>query len=462
MSLEEKIQQWMSKADSKESEDYYFGEIFPQIIENFLKKGEYLEKKNYEYIISLVGFTAEPIILFHKLFHPKKHYFICSKETENTVDIIVTYEDLLPSHYEKKVVNSSDTAEIYRALKDVTKGIEPSNTLIDITGGKKSMSGAASLVGGLLSIDLGYVDYDKYFREKRKPYPGTEFPVILDNPLNIFGEEKISDARKYFNLHQFEKAYEIFDELEKILDDVGEVKRLKEITQIYMHWNNFEINEALLEIESLSENPSFKKLGVYFLETLKRHKVTLEKLQDALSKNPKEENLLSLPLNFYFTAKRYEDLGKHDIAVFIAYRGIESISQMRLREYGILVNKKVSKENYEKLGITSEKFKETVRMLYKEEYYEKDLPTKIALMDGYVILSILEDKVMNGVKLEEILDATKLRNKSIFAHGTVPLKEEDFKKINRVFSRLLIKCLGEDKKENLVTKHEQEFTFPTL
>lgn len=461
MSLEEKIQQWMSKIDSKESEDYYFKEIFPEIIESFLKKAEFLKEKNYEYIISLVGFTAEPIILFHKLFNPKKHYFICSKETEHTVDLIVTYENLLPSHYEKKVINSSDTAEIYKTLKDIIKGLEPMKTLIDITGGKKSMSGAASLVGGYLSIDLGYVDYSKYFPTKRKPYPGTEFPVILDNPLNIFGEEKISDAKKYFNLHQFEKAYELFDELEKKLDNVGEVKRLKEITKIYMYWNNFEINKALLEIKSLNEDSLSKHLDPQILMTLKKHKTTLEKLQDALSENPNRENLLYLPLNFYFTAKRYKDLEKYDIAAFIAYRGIESIAQIRLREYNISVSK-VSKQCYEKLGITSEKFKEAAKALYKEEYNEEGLPTKIALMDGYLILSILRDDLMNGIKLEEILDAATLRNKSIFAHGIAPLKEEDFNKINKVFLKLLVNLLGGDKKENPITKYEQEFTFPTL
>ncbi len=53
---------------------------------------------------------------------------------------------------------------------------------VDITGGKKSMVGAASIFARDYDCNLLYVDYDDYIAELRRPRPGTEDLLLVYNP----------------------------------------------------------------------------------------------------------------------------------------------------------------------------------------------------------------------------------------------------------------------------------------
>jgi len=462
--FEEKVKKWESIEDKDEATSYYFKEIFPDVLEHFLEEGKKRIDKNYDYIISIVGFSPEPIILFNKFFNPKKHYFICSNETEKTIDTVVDFLGLKSSQYEKFKVNPTEISDIYKTIKDIVIKNNLSDVLVDITGGKKSMAGAASLAGSMLYADIGYVDYLKYNEQKRKPEPKTEYPVILENPLRYFGDIEIDRAKTLFDNYQFEQAEEILTQLEDKINEVGEVRKYKLLSEIYGSWNKFEIDKAIEKFEELfqKEKDYVIKLEPTLKEKLKLHYETLRKIKEALL-GQKQDYLAYKPLNFFFTAERYATVKKYDIAVFLMYRTIESVSQARLFELG-LDTSNATDEWYSQNNITKENFNAVSKELFQSSYYERGLPRKVALMDGYIILSIKKDYVLKGMKLNEILDVTNLRNESVYAHGVKPLTNEEFNKIRKVAKTLLTNYLlrGEKQTYDPVEKYRVEFEFPKL
>ena len=56
---------------------------------------------------------------------------------------------------------------------------------VDISGGKKSMTGGAAIAAAFLDLDVFYNDYAKYDAKLRMPAPGSEFLHQLENPFEI-------------------------------------------------------------------------------------------------------------------------------------------------------------------------------------------------------------------------------------------------------------------------------------
>ena len=154
------VYKWLKagRNDLKGSEDFYSRNIFPAVVERFLSTRnaqETMVKKRYTRIISIVGFSAQLILFFHYLINPERHYFIYSIKTEAMLDrIIHELHGLSPSKWKIKIVNSSDLVNVYSKIKGILIKEKDNwqSLLIDITGGKKSMVGAAVLLGRMLDL----------------------------------------------------------------------------------------------------------------------------------------------------------------------------------------------------------------------------------------------------------------------------------------------------------------------
>jgi len=433
-----------------DKEDFYFKNLYEEVLKRFLshRKSEEVKKKGYKYVISLVGYSAQPILFWHNLIKPVKHYFVCSPETEKTLDrVIEILGSPKPSSWDKVVVKSTDILNIYKNMKDVLNRIGQDNwkyVLIDITGGKKSMAGAASVIGQLLNISVGYIDYGVYLDKQRKPKPGTEFPIILDNPLEVFSDVEIEKAKDFFNAYHFERASEILESLSGKTRNLLEVEKYKHINEIYKSWNDFDINKAIESIKDFQEKVESR---TYIIdeerkEKILRHLGLLEDIKKGLENEPNYEHYV--PLNFYFAAERYSSTRKFDIAVFLMYRVLESIEQVRLKSYGINPSN-ATKGEYEKAGLSFDKYKSVGSAVYGNSFSPPStLPKKIALMDGFILLAALKDEIFEGMDsgavntlLKEIYGVTRLRNNSIYTHGYTPLKKEDYKEIRRAARKVL-------------------------
>ena len=173
------IEQWKqlhSEGSFDLANQFYYDELFDTVVERF--KDNFSLSRDQETLISLLGFSPEPIILTAKALNPKNHYIITTKNIDN-FEKINEYLDLEPII---KNVEENDFSRIYNALNEVVVDHPTRNITIDITGGKKSMVSTASIFARDFGSQLIYVDFDVYLKDFRKPLPGTEKLVISYRP----------------------------------------------------------------------------------------------------------------------------------------------------------------------------------------------------------------------------------------------------------------------------------------
>ena len=68
-----------SKGKANEANNYYYDNLFKSIIERFIEK--FSSQREDELLISLLGFSPEPIILTQKALKPADHYILATPNT---------------------------------------------------------------------------------------------------------------------------------------------------------------------------------------------------------------------------------------------------------------------------------------------------------------------------------------------------------------------------------------------
>lgn len=451
MTFQERVDNWkeMSRKDRGRADAFYYELLFQEVIERFLQKAGDLKK--YKYLISLLGFSPQPIILFLKAIRPEKVLFIHSEETEQYLDLIQYWTGLTLSQVTRESVHSSDPTGVYKAIKGFVQGKSPREILLDLTGGKKSMVGGAAMAGSLISIDIGYVDSERYLPDLRQPDPGTEYPNILKNPLMVLGDIDFDRAKEAFNQCDFARCLAILTELDRRVEDIWGVRKLMALAGIFQKFDTFHFEVAAGMIDDfLRRWPEDKRF--VSPDRIQKFRSILRILAD--DKDP-DHNLYSC-LNYFFSGERFSRRARYDIAVFLTYRTIEMILSGSLQENGI----NPSRPDYPS-WVTVENYNDALKLLFEDDYQEKSLPSKIGLMDSAIFLSIKKDPVIEDLNLKELKGIITVRNDSHFTHGSRALGEEDFKKIRRVGRKLLERCLVL-KKKPMVGNWEPLFDFPMV
>jgi len=152
---------------------FYYDELFDKVVDRF--KDKFSLSRDQETLISLLGFSPEPIILTAKAINPKNHYIITKKNIKK-INEYLDYEPIIKS------VDENDFSKIYNALNEIVIDHPTRNITIDITGGKKSMVAAASIFARDFGSQLVYVDFDEYLKDLRRPMPGTEKLITAYSP----------------------------------------------------------------------------------------------------------------------------------------------------------------------------------------------------------------------------------------------------------------------------------------
>ena len=176
--IELDIRRWLDLSKSgkaKEAKDFYYENLFETVIERFEKNNQHvISGSSVDVLISILGFSPEPIVLGAKLLKPKIHIIIhdagVSLNEENN-RIVSKYLE----NYKFVELNDETFACLYDTLKEQLSITPAQHCAINITGGKKSMSASAGIFARDFFCDLIYVDYNKYDPSTRRPEPGSEF-----------------------------------------------------------------------------------------------------------------------------------------------------------------------------------------------------------------------------------------------------------------------------------------------
>lgn len=434
MEFEESVRQWkelLARKERVEAESFYYENVFPEVLERFRSRGRHL--KNYRYLISLLGFSPAPIILLIKTINPEKVLFITSEEAGHHLDLIQRETGLPLSRIDLHWVNSSESTEVYSAIKNFVVGKkEPQEVLVDITGGKKAMVGGAAMAGNVLGMDVCYVDYERYDPELRQPDPGTEYPNILKNPLQVLGDIDFQRAKEFFNEYHFARCIEVLNELDRRVEDLWGVRRLKALAEIYSQVDTFHFEGAASKLERVLEEKCGDNRFVSD-DDLQRWRGVLEVL---VKKDHPDHRLYSC-LNYFYSGRRFAERKRFDIAVFLMYRTIEMILAGALKEAGIDPSNPVYPPE-----LTVDLYNSKLKEVYEDAYFVKELPPKVGLMDCAIFLSMKNHPLVKDLNLKGLQGIVRIRNDSHFTHGSRPLGEEDYNKIRRQARKLLEQYLA--------------------
>ncbi len=467
-----KTQEWMklerkTLAQRRKAEEFYDLNLMELIEEDYCQRNQERIKENVKHLIVSVGTSYEPIVLNIALFKPEKIVFLYTEKSEEVLNKVVDYSHLKASAYEKRKVNEVDPVDVYREVKEAyLKWDRPKRMYIDFTGGTKAMSAAAALAGAIIDVQMVYVASDDYLTDFRKPNPGSERLVYIDNPMLVFGDLEIDKADELYGEHNFSGAKEKYGELKESIPDP--VIR-QELNFVYLLSCTYEAWDAL---DFVSANEYMKMLigqldrddRNYTNHVLIRNKKLVEsqgKYLEVLSRIPvltkekKQTDILkdkgmifSLMFTMWMNAVTRESQEKYDMATLLLYRLLEMIEQRCLARYGLFV----SDMKYEEMLISRKRHQELlpfsreerVEWLRKEVHDLKQglfggrvsdyLPNPVSLLEGFILLEALRDPIVyesdtNRLnKLKLIRSKVFLRNNSIFAHGLGPVSRNDYEK----------------------------------
>lgn len=182
--------EWLQLSKSgafEEAQELYFAKLLPEIIESFQERFSHVFKSE-EMLISILGFSPEPIILTAKAMNPAKHIIITTGENFQVEEIL---QKNLEDGFSLIRLKDESFLGMYKALKEQLILNNHSKIVVDITGGKKSMVASASIFAKDYACKIVYVDFTDYIKELRKPRPGTEILNVVYDPRTDQPEIKL-------------------------------------------------------------------------------------------------------------------------------------------------------------------------------------------------------------------------------------------------------------------------------
>jgi len=192
--IEEYASEWLAltnEGNFQKAESLYFDKLLPLVSEKF--KDTYQAKlESDSVLISILGYSPEPLILTAKAMNPKRHIIFATEHNRKVVEYL---NDYLGDNFELLYFEENNFSSIYSKLKEVLFVNNLNGVVVDITGGKKSMVAATAIFSKDYQCKIVYVDFDIYIPEIRKPKPGSEIlNIVYDPALNqpeIFIPEEI-------------------------------------------------------------------------------------------------------------------------------------------------------------------------------------------------------------------------------------------------------------------------------
>lgn len=174
--------EWLDLSRSgnfKDAQELYFSKLLPEVSLHFASRYRDL-LQNEELLISILGFSPEPIIMTAKAMKPDKHIIITTGKNQNVEEIL---DDHLNSDFDMVRLPDESFETMYKSLKEQLLHLNVSRVVIDITGGKKSMVASASIFGKDYGCKIVYVDFSEYLEDLRKPKPGSEILNLVYDPM---------------------------------------------------------------------------------------------------------------------------------------------------------------------------------------------------------------------------------------------------------------------------------------
>jgi hypothetical protein len=461
---------WISLLREKRDDEalgLYCDQIVPNLLPDLREqfKNTYGDYPHYDGLISLLGFTPDTVVLAYRFIQPQTMVILHTQETAHLLETVVKYAHVPFDKFFHEPFADSPYISIYHALDAALRRFpQGSRIAIELTGGKKTMGGALAVAAGMLNIDLVYIDYTDYMPEYRKPKPASTYIHLVENPIrlsvDLFGSIEMERAAEFFNIGKHDTSRTLFEQAGQRMANPRVAEFCMNLSQFYALWNSFNFQEAV-ELSS-----SLIKQGFKFYEQIsRRFVVDLNLLQNQSETVRKlaQADRFNLMWNFFFAAERYESNSQNDIAALLYYRTIESVFDNALKDIAEQFDR--SNPDYTLLGIEliqlQNKYQAFRQKVYKKNNGGADLPTTLAMFDSLCLLGALEQPLAQKLSTGKIANAANVRNLSVYAHGSNPMKAQSVATIRDV-AREALQAYTEIKHFDSIADERLRFQFIEL
>lgn len=373
-----------------------------------------------------VGGSCAPLVAAIQQLEPHFVLFLASKESRETVNgagtpcklkdasalpSIVAQTGLREDQY--RIVQLTDADDINLCYQQISNELQQLDQqfgdcehIADYTGGTKTMTATMALAAVQHGWQLTLV---KGMRtDLQQVRSGTE-ALSRINSWELYVNLSLTNVQQLFNQYAYASAAQILRNFlsEGVLSSELQ-RRLNEwiaLCRGFDAWDRFDHDSAY----SLLEPFAGKMVQQWiFLKTLAKKQ-----------KGNGYEPVIDLMAN----AQRRYARGRVDDAIARLYRAIEKIAQVRLLQRS---------PSLDAACLNVELLPEPLQSAYQGK-------KQLALREAYELLSQLSDPVGKAYESEKshLLDALKLRNDSILAHGDHPLATEDYGRMCKLIKGLL-------------------------
>ncbi|HXF69997.1 MAG TPA: TIGR02710 family CRISPR-associated CARF protein [Thermoflexus sp.] len=346
----------------------------------------------------------------------------CRQATGEEHPSIVIQTGLSPDRYEVVELEDPDDLpalfEVCMAkLRDLRQKYPDAQCIADYTGGSKSMSLALALAALECGWELSLVRGQR--PDLVKVADGTELAGLV-NIAQVRAHQQMEEARRLFNAYAYTSAQAI---LESIVRSAPLPRKLEQRIQTWVvlcrgfdAWDRFDHQRAF-----------------QILQTVQSHVVPQWRFLKRLVGQDRPSGYEPV-LDLIRNAERRAAQGRYDDAVARLYRALELLAQIRLR----IVHQ------IDTGDVKPELLPLEIRPRYENRQkmqaaLGRDRTLKLGLWEAYELLVDLDDPVGQVIKEQEgpLRDVLSRRNQSILAHGTSPIREEEYRRIHEIVVGLI-------------------------
>lgn len=410
-------------------------------------------------LICTVGMRENPIILSILAVRPKTVILLHTEGSRKTVDSIVNDEDIikLRTKFETVLIDEVDAAKNFDIFKkEVLPITENKRVRIDPTGGRKIMGTAVGAFAFFYRIPMIYL----HAEEKM----GISIPFSgnirnIDNPYEYFGDVDMKLLKDNFDHGYFEAAIETCEKLIGTVRDIGLHSKLliiKQLAEVYRDWNVFMHSRYYSKPKDREDSTYLAQrlekivfecdrfgLRLFEQEDVQKNISFLQGLESGWKCKSNIVDSFRL-IDLFMNAGRRAEQGLFDDATARLYRCIEMCANMELEKEGI---SNLIKIDYEVFAQEHEMDKDSLMSKFHELSGFDEPQSPPGLNDQMFLLQVINNPVGKVYAFmtnsNESGDSIRdKRNRSILAHGTNPIRKEDYEPFERETQKMLISTLG--------------------
>jgi len=396
-------------------------ELVPEALRRIEKRVGAIPYAPVDLLVSLSGFSPETTIFAAAFLRPRELLVLVSNSARGGIDYIRDHVAIPSSHVDVQRVDPLDPVDLYerirKAVEDYKRfnGVGHPRVVIDITGGKKSMSAGAALAATQLDSRMCYIDGD-FNPDIRQPEPGTERLEMLDNPTKLFGDRQMESAELELRHGTFGAAYRRFKSVAETSPTPARARFGCDLASLYQDWGD-------LDFEKLCSSTAAMRIRLrdssYRTDPMLESRIRSQLVfLEHLVREPDGEPLM---LTFFLLGSHYQGHGRHDFAALLYYRMLESLFELRLKEYGISCSKPDWERASADLNGFVERFRELSEAVFDREF--RGMPFKVGMVESALLLKVAGDPMLPLFGLDQVRalkhlrSMSEARNGSVLAHG---------------------------------------------